>query len=89
MITGKMSLVGPRPCLLDTRDEMPTWARRRFMLRPGLTGLAQVNGNITLSWEERWRYDIRYAQEFGFVLDLKILLKTVLIVLFGEQRFRR
>lgn len=85
---GDMSLVGPRPCLERTRDEMPAWARRRFYVRPGLTGLAQVNGNVSLSWEERWRHDVNYVDGLSFLLDAKILVKTALVVICGEERFR-
>lgn len=86
---GDMSLVGPRPCLEVTYDEMPEWARERFIVRPGLTGLAQINGNIELTWEQRWRYDIEYVRTVSFFQDFRILLKTALVVLLGEGRFRR
>jgi undecaprenyl phosphate N,N'-diacetylbacillosamine 1-phosphate transferase len=86
---GDMSLIGPRPCLEETRDEMPSWARRRFEVRPGLTGLAQVSGNVALTWEERWRHDVKYVDQLSFLVDLKILMKTVLVVLLGEEKFKR
>ena len=86
---GDMSLIGPRPCLEETRDEMPPWARRRFEVRPGLTGLAQVSGNVALTWEERWRHDVKYVDQLSFLVDLKILMKTVLVVLLGEEKFKR
>lgn len=86
---GDMSLIGPRPCLEETRDEMPPWARRRFEVRPGLTGLAQVNGNVALTWEDRWRHDVKYVDQLSFRVDLKILMKTVLVVLVGEEKFKR
>lgn len=89
VLRGDMSLVGPRPCLEETRNEMPPWATRRLDVRPGLTGLAQVNGNVALSWEERWRYDVKYVDNLSLVLDLKILIKTILVVLLGEERFQR
>lgn len=88
VLLGDMSLVGPRPCLEVTYDEMPEWARERFHVRPGLTGLAQINGNIELTWEQRWRYDIDYVRRLSFLLDLRILAKTVLVVLLGEATFR-
>lgn len=89
VLKGEMSLVGPRPCLEETRDEMPDWARRRFDVRPGITGRAQVNGNIALSWEERWRHDVLYVDTLTFASDLKIIAKTVLVVLLNEERFRK
>lgn len=89
VLLGDMSLVGPRPCLEVTRNEMPEWALQRFSLRPGMTGLAQINGNISLSWQERWEYDTRYIEQCSLYLDFKIIIKTVLVVLLGEERFRR
>lgn len=89
VLKGDMSLVGPRPCLVQTRDEMPGWAKKRFDVSPGLTGLAQVNGNIALTWEERWKYDILYVDNLTFVTDFKIILKTFLVVLLGEERFKK
>lgn len=86
---GDMSLVGPRPCLEETREEMPDWAKARFKTRPGLTGLAQVNGNIALTWEERWRYDTKYLNDISLINDFSILLKTFLIVILGEERFKK
>lgn len=88
VLRGDMSFVGPRPCLEQTRDEMPDWARRRFEVRPGMTGLAQTNGNIALTWPERWKHDIEYVDRLSFLLDIKVVLKTFLVVLLGEERFR-
>jgi undecaprenyl phosphate N,N'-diacetylbacillosamine 1-phosphate transferase len=89
VLNGDMSLVGPRPCIISTYNEMPTWAKERFCLKPGLTGLAQVNGNIELTWEERWTYDIKYLRNVTLLNDLLIICKTTLIVFFGESKFRR
>jgi len=89
VLRGDMSMVGPRPCLMQTRDEMPTWACKRFGARPGLTGLAQVNGNVALSWEERWQYDAHYVESVSLKGDVAILLKTLLVLFAGEDRFRR
>lgn len=89
VLKGDMSLVGPRPCLEITFDDMPVWAKQRICTQPGLTGLAQVNGNIELSWEQRWRYDVDYLQKITFANDLLIILKTLLIIVWGEARFRR
>lgn len=89
VLKGDMSLVGPRPCMKHTLDEMPDWARARFSVRPGITGLAQINGNVALSWEERWKHDIRYVEAISFAIDMKIILRTILVVVFGEERFQR
>lgn len=89
VLKGDMSIIGPRPCLQQTYNEMPDWAHKRFDVRPGLSGLAQVNGNITISWEDRWKYDIKYAKNPTFQNDLAIIGKTFLVILFGEHKFRR
>lgn len=89
VLKGDMSLVGPRPCLEITFINMPEWAKQRFYSQPGLTGLAQVNGNIELSWEQRWQYDLIYLKEITFISDVVIILKTLLIIVLGEGRFRR
>ncbi len=88
VLKGEMSLVGPRPCLPQTAQEVPDWARKRFEVSPGLTGLAQVNGNICLSWEERWYLDVTYVKDLNLWMDIKILLKTIIVVFFGEEIFR-
>jgi lipopolysaccharide/colanic/teichoic acid biosynthesis glycosyltransferase len=89
VLRGEMSLVGPRPALPSQIAEFNEDGRRRLEVRPGLTGLAQVNGNIYLSWPERWIYDRRYVEKLSFALDFSILLKTISIVLLGEERFLR
>lgn len=87
VVRGDMSFVGPRPCLEETRDGMPDWARRRFEVRPGITGLAQTKGNVALSWEKRWEQDIQYVDRLSFPLDVWLVLKTVLVVILGEEKF--
>lgn len=86
---GDMSIVGPRPWIKEISDGLPDWARARFQVSPGMTGLAQVNGNVSLSWEERWQHDVHYAENCSFLLDLRIVLKTFIVVIAGEERFRR
>ncbi len=85
IIIGDMSFVGPRPCLLETFNSMPRWAKIRTEMRPGLTGFAQVNGNTTLSWEQRWNYDVEYIDNAGFLFDLMIIFQTLAVVVFGEK----
>lgn len=87
VITGKMSLIGPRPTVMQQVEKYTDFQRHRLDVRPGMTGLAQVNGNTALSWDERIIYDVQYVQNYSFWLDIKILCKTVLIVLFGEEKF--
>ena len=87
IIKGDMSIVGPRPCMVDQIKDLNEDGKKRLLVKPGLTGLAQINGNIYLSWEERWKYDRYYVENLDFLLDLSILIKTVLIVLLGEDKF--
>ena len=84
---GDMSFVGPRPCLPNQITEFNEDGKTRILVTPGLTGLAQTNGNIYLTWEERWKYDRFYVENLSFFLDIAIVFKTVLIVLLGEQKF--
>lgn len=88
IIKGDMSIVGPRPCLPSLESEFTNTAHNRFKSKPGLTGLAQVNGNIFLTWEQRWKYDEEYVENITFFGDLKIVLKTFLIVFQGEEKFK-
>jgi undecaprenyl phosphate N,N'-diacetylbacillosamine 1-phosphate transferase len=84
---GDMSFVGPRPCLPNQITEFNEDGKTRILVTPGLTGLAQTNGNIYLTWEERWKYDRYYVENLSFFLDIAIVFKTVLIVLLEEQKF--
>ena len=77
ILKGEMSLVGPRPlavCYLPYYNENE---KKRHTVRPGLTGLAQINGRNALNWEERFNYDIEYVENISFINDIKILFKTV------------
>ena len=89
VMKGDMSLVGPRPTLPEYLDRYEEWEKKRFSVRPGLTGLAQVNGNIYLTREEKSRYDVTYAEHVSLWSDIRIILKTVAIVLLGEEKFIR
>ncbi len=84
---GDMSLVGPRPALPSLYEKFGEIAKKRCEVRPGMTGWAQVNGNIYLPWEERLCLDREYVDRMSFMLDLRILVKTVAIVLFGEEKY--
>lgn len=86
ILKGDMSLVGPRPLISDEYEIHA--ARMRFgvyNLRPGVTGLAQINGRDLLSPEEKVRWDVKYLNEFGPVMDLKILLKTIPKIVDGHD----
>ena len=81
VLTGSMSLVGPRPPLQSEVDGYEDHARRRLLVTPGLTGLWQVSGRSLLSWEETVRLDLRYVENWTLTLDLLILWKTFYAVL--------
>lgn len=74
---GKMSIVGPRPLLVEYLPYYTENERHRHDVRPGLTGLAQINGRNTLTWEQKFTYDLEYVQHIGFCEDIKILFRTV------------
>lgn len=74
---GKMSIVGPRPLLVEYLPYYTEEERHRHDVRPGLTGLAQVNGRNTLTWEQKFTYDLEYVQHISFCEDIKILFSTV------------
>ena len=77
ILKGDMSLVGPRPLLVKYLPLYNEEQRHRHDVRPGLTGWAQVNGRNTLSWEDKFRYDVWYVQNISFLLDLKTVFLTV------------
>lgn len=77
VLWGEMSLVGPRPLLMHYLPRYSPSQARRHEVRPGITGWAQVNGRNTLSWEQKFEYDVWYVDHWSFWLDLKILWRTV------------
>ena len=77
---GDMSIVGPRPLLVSYLPYYTRQERHRHDVRPGLTGLAQVNGRNNLTWEQKFAYDLEYVNHLTFVNDIKIIFKTVLKV---------
>jgi exopolysaccharide biosynthesis polyprenyl glycosylphosphotransferase len=87
VVRGDMSLVGPRPALPDEAARYGDYVRRRLVVKPGLTGLWQVNGRSDLSWEESVRLDLRYVENWSLVLDLQILWKTVSAVMTGSGAY--
>lgn len=89
VVTGRMSLVGPRPTLPDQAAAYDDFRRQRLLVRPGITGLAQTHGNTSMSWDERILFDIAYVRRCSFLMDLGILLRTILVVFLGEQRTTR
>lgn len=77
ILKGDMSIVGPRPLLVRYLPLYNEEQRHRHDVRPGLTGWAQVNGRNTLSWEDKFRYDVEYVRNISFALDVKIVFLTV------------
>lgn len=84
ILRGDMALVGPRPLLVKYLPLYNKRQKRRHEVRPGLTGLAQVNGRNLLSWEERFEFDVKYVENISFFLDLKIVFLTVIKVIKKE-----
>ena len=89
ILKGDMSLIGPRPTVPEQVLRYNDFERRRLEVRPGLTGLAQVNGGILLPWPERIKWDVYYVEHLGEAIDLRIALKTVIVVLAGDKKFTR
>ena len=81
VIRGDMSLIGPRPLLMDYLERYSPEQAQRHNVRPGITGWAQVNGRNSISWEEKFRLDIEYVNRQSFSLDLKILFMTISTIL--------
>lgn len=81
ILNGDMSIIGPRPLLVKYIPLYTERQRHRHDVRPGLTGLAQVHGRNTLSWEDKFEYDLRYVENVTFANDIKIFLDTVRVVL--------
>lgn len=84
VLKGDMSIVGPRPQLADFMQHYTPRQMRRHEVRPGMTGLAQVNGRNNLSWEEKFELDVEYVEKHNIWLDFKIMFKTVLVILKKE-----
>jgi len=81
VIKGDMSLIGPRPLLVEYLSLYSDIQRRRHEVRPGITGWAQINGRNTLNWSQKFDFDVWYVENLSFWLDLKIIVLTILKVL--------
>ncbi len=84
IIRGDMSIVGPRPLLVQYLPLYNKEQRKRHTVKPGFTGYAQINGRNGISWEEKFSLDVWYIEHLSFLLDCKIILKTVKVVLSRE-----
>jgi undecaprenyl phosphate N,N'-diacetylbacillosamine 1-phosphate transferase len=87
VLGGQMSWVGPRPALPRQLAEYDANGRKRLLVKPGMSGLAQVHGNIYLSWPERWVYDAKYVDACSLRLDLWIIWRTIAVMIVGEEKF--
>ncbi len=85
VLKGDMSLIGPRPLLVAYLPLYTTDQNKRHNVKPGITGWAQVNGRNTISWEQKFDYDVYYVEKLSFGLDLKIFFLTVLKVFKGAD----
>ncbi len=84
IINGSMSFVGPRPTLPSQVEKYTDYHNQRHLMRPGVTGWAQVNGRNNLNWAQKIEFDIEYVHKFSLWMDIKILFKTVAVVFKSE-----
>lgn len=84
ILKGEMSFVGPRPLLVRYLPHYSERERKRHSVRPGLTGLAQINGRNAITWQEKFNFDVQYVENVSFGLDLKIIFLTILKVISRE-----
>lgn len=84
VLKGDMSLVGPRPTLRYQVEKYDDYQRKRLLMKPGITGWALINGRNKLTWPERIKLDVWYVENWSFWLDIKILLKTIWVVVSGN-----
>ena len=84
ILKGDMSIIGPRPLLVEYLPRYNAEQKRRHEVRPGLSGLAQANGRNAISWEEKFKYDVEYVDHVTFIGDWKIIFKTIWNVLKRE-----
>lgn len=87
VLKGEMSLIGPRPERVASLEDYDEEISKRLNIRPGMTGLAQVSGNIYLSLKDRYKWDVYYVEHFSILLDLRIIIRTVGVVLRGEEKY--
>ena len=80
VMLGNMSFIGPRPLLVDYLPLYNEFQKQRHNVKPGITGWAQVNGRNTISWNEKFKYDVFYVENICLLLDLKIFFKTIIKV---------
>ncbi len=86
VLAGHMSLVGPRPTVPEQVARYGEFERRRLAARPGITGLAQVNGGTGLTWPERIEWDVYYVERRTLMMDLKIIIRTAVSLIVGTEK---
>ena len=77
VLKGEMALIGPRPLLIKYLPYYTEREKLRHSVRPGISGWAQVNGRNTISWDEKLAYDVEYVQKISFLMDIKVIAKTI------------
>jgi lipopolysaccharide/colanic/teichoic acid biosynthesis glycosyltransferase len=85
VVRGEMSLIGPRPLILEEDRHVEAWARKRLTLKPGMTGLWQVSGRSAIPFEDMVKLDYMYVTTWSLGSDIRLLLQTVPLVARGEQ----
>ena len=90
ILENKMSFVGPRPLLIEYLDKYSDYEKKRHLVKPGITGLAQINPEPSgmKSWSKSIKLDVFYVYNVSFFLDMKILFKTVVLVLFKKKQYK-
>jgi len=89
ILKGELSFIGPRPNLPFQYKELNDIQKQRYLVKPGITGLAQINGRNKIKWEERINYDLIYIKNYNLLLDMWILYKTIFIVFSGEGVYEK
>ncbi|EPC04223.1 hypothetical protein L861_02600 [Litchfieldella anticariensis FP35 = DSM 16096] len=84
ILKGEMSVVGPRPVLMEQKEVVPLGYMKRFWVRPGVTGLAQVRGRRSLDWLQQLAFDAEYVEKRSFLYDIGIILQTIRVVFLGR-----
>lgn len=87
VLKGEMSIVGPRPERVASLKDYDEEISRRLNMRPGITGLAQVSGNIHLDLLDRYKLDVYYVDNFNLWLDIRIMFRTIGVILYGEDKY--
>lgn len=86
VLAGRMSLIGPRPTVPEQVAQYGDFERRRLAVRPGITGLAQINGGTGLTWPERIEWDVYYVEHRALIMDLKIIIRTASTLVVGTEK---